>query len=104
MSPNQSEKGNPLIKNRYKQGSLAKLPGKPSKGKRQLTDEERQARMGQHKFVADALAKYDWDRSGVQCGQWHMHVPLLLLAPLSKAVHAKSNVVTTPFIRCLSVN
>jgi hypothetical protein len=64
MSPNQSEKGNPLIKNRYKQGSLAKLPGKPSKGKRQLTDEERQARMGQRKFVSETLAKYDWDRSG----------------------------------------
>ena len=23
--------------------------------------------MGQHKFVADALAKYDWDRSGGLC-------------------------------------
>ena len=102
MSPNQSEKGNsPLLKNRYKQGSLSQQGKAPT---RQLTDEERQARMGQHKFVADALAKYDWDRSGVQCGQWHMHVPLLLLAPLSKAVQAKSNVVTTPFIRCLSVN
>ena len=62
MSPNQSEKGNsPLLKNRYKQGSLSQQGKAPT---RQLTDEERQARMGQHKFVADALAKYDWDRSG----------------------------------------
>ena len=65
MSPNQSEKGNsPLLKNRYKQGSLSQQGKAPT---RQLTDEERQARMGQHKFVADALAKYDWDRSGGLC-------------------------------------
>ena len=65
MSPNQSEKGNsPLLKNRYKQGSLSQQGKAPT---RQLTDEERQARKGQHKFVADALAKYDWDRSGGLC-------------------------------------
>ena len=65
MSPNQGEKGNsPLLKNRYKQGSLSQQGKAPT---RQLTDEERQARMGQHKFVADALAKYDWDRSGGLC-------------------------------------
>lgn len=62
MSPNQSEKGNsPLLKNRYKQGSLSQQGKAPT---RQLTDEERQARIGQRKFVADTLAKYDWDRSG----------------------------------------
>ena len=59
MSPNQSEKGNPLIKNRYKQGSLAKLPGKPPKGKRQLTDEERQARIGQRKALRLVAAGID---------------------------------------------
>jgi hypothetical protein len=53
-----------LLKNRYKQGSLSQQGKAPT---RQLTDEERQARMGQHKFVADALAKYDWDRSGGLC-------------------------------------
>ena len=50
-----------MLKNRYKQGSLSQQGKAPT---RQLTDEERQARMGQRKFVSETLAKYDWDRSG----------------------------------------